>query len=172
MVRRQASTFVALLEERLRARLDREGSEIAIRWAPCSADRFTLVSREYQVPSAQEWTVNLAAGTVDSAVVTAPAPGPDIDDRSPDGEYDDGPKWSVVGNSEAWAAVLRGEVNLSVALRQYSLRYCDFGEWSGPTLRPADVRIDMLADLLGLTSWDGSAAGPEVAVPVGRSDSL
>jgi hypothetical protein len=59
--------------------------------------------------------------------------------------------FDVVGSVDAWQAVLGGHTNLGVAMRRCELRYCDTGD-AGPVV--ADLRIDMLADLLGLApSW-------------------
>jgi hypothetical protein len=64
---------------------------------------------------------------------------------------DDGTEWDVLGSAAAWDAVLSGDVNFGVALRRHELRYCDTGE-GGPPF-PAETRVDMLGDFLGLASW-------------------
>jgi len=45
--------------------------------------------------------------------------------------------------------VVRGTTNLNVALRHRELRYCGTGEDASVNA----MRISMLADLLGTTSW-------------------
>jgi hypothetical protein len=72
-------------------------------------------------------------------------------DESVRGDDDsDAGDWDVIGPVGVWDQVVRGEVNLSVVLRRYELRYCDYGD-AGPVV--AEARIGMLADLLGLTGW-------------------
>ena len=82
------------------------------------------------------WRVDMAARTVVQAAAAA---------------SDDDTAFDVVGSVEAWQAVLSGRTNLGVAMRRCELRYCETGD-AGPVV--ADLRIGMLADLLGLApSW-------------------
>jgi hypothetical protein len=64
--------------------------------------------------------------------------------------------WQVVGDAGIWEQVIRGGINLNVALRRRELRYCDTG---GPASVSA-ARMSMLADLLGITSWRSTPSTP------------
>ena len=153
-----------ILAERLRDGLDHASAGFTNRWAPCSLERFTLVSRQYQDAHAAQWLVDLAARTVTFSTVITPSAadaGGDagidrVDAGAGDGPTVDGdPDWSVIGAPGSWTAVLRGQVNLSVALRRCDLRYCDYDEPSHPdhpATPMADVRVGMMAALLGLTA--------------------
>ncbi|MGH3231235.1 MAG: hypothetical protein ACRDOA_22100, partial [Streptosporangiaceae bacterium] len=152
-----------ILAERLHDGLDHADAGFTSRWAPCSLERFTLVSRQHQDARAAQWLVDLATHTVTFDTVTTPSAadaggdaGTDrVDAGADDGDTVDGdPDWSVIGTPEAWTAVLRGQVNLGVALRKCDLRYCDYDDPGNPGTPVADVRIDMMAALLGLTTWD------------------
>jgi hypothetical protein len=60
----------------------------------------------------------------------------------------------MVGSAEVWQGVLDGYTNLGVALRRCDLRYCDSDD-DGPVL--ANIRLDMLAELLGVASrWESA----------------
>lgn len=130
----------AIVGDRLRAGLCRANGGFAQRWGHCSAESFTVVTMP---PSGStdtresRWRVDLAAKTVTWLGGT--------DDG------DDDTAWDIVGSADSWQAVLAGHANLGVAMRRCELRYCDTGQ-AGPVV--ADLRIDMLADLLALTpSW-------------------
>ena len=73
-----------------------------------------------------------------------------------DDENADDADWKIVGSPSAWHAVLRGRMNLHVALRRCDLRYCAPDEEGSLA---ADRRIAMFADLLGLSSWQASDVG-------------
>ena len=128
----------AIVGDRLEAGLPRADSGFSRRWGACSGEAFMIVATPPAgVGAAREsrWRVDLAAGTV-THVPTAAG-----DDTA----------FDVVGSVDAWQAVLGGHTNLGVAMRRCELRYCDTGD-AGPVV--ADLRIDMLADLLGLApSW-------------------
>jgi len=150
-----------ILAERLRDGLDHADAQFTSRWAPCSLERFTLVSRQHQDAHAAQWLVDMAARTVTFGTLTTPSAADtgsaDGADGANDGATADGdPDWSIIGTPETWTAVLHGQVNLSVAVRRCDLRYCDFDEPDHPATLVADVRIDMMAALLGLTTWDQS----------------
>jgi hypothetical protein len=68
--------------------------------------------------------------------------------------------WDIIASADTWQQVLTGKLNLSVALRRHTIRYCDQGD-TGPVT--ADTRVAMLADLLGLTSWAHGSAGQATA---------
>jgi hypothetical protein len=67
-----------------------------------------------------------------------------------DRDAQDDSDWDVIGTLDAWERVIDRRVNLSVALRSCDLRYCDNGETAPLT---ADARIEILGQLLGLSSW-------------------
>jgi hypothetical protein len=151
-----------ILAERLHEGLDHADARFTSQWAPCSLERFTLVSRQHQDAHATQWLVDLAAHTVTFDTVTTPSAadaggdtGTDHVDAGADGgdTVDSDPDWSVIGTPEAWTAVLSGQVNLAVALRKCDLRYCDYDDPGNPGTPVADVRTDMMAALLGLTEW-------------------
>lgn len=125
------------------ARLD---DRLTHRWGKYLTESFGLIITP-RIGEAEHgrWRVDLATRAI----------------RPADGSADD-TQWDVIGSADAWENVLRGEINLSVALRRCELRYCDAGD-AGPVA--ADSRIGMFADLLGLTSWPsaeeiGSPAAP------------
>jgi hypothetical protein len=69
--------------------------------------------------------------------------------------------WDVVGAAEAWTSVMRGRVNLGVALRRFELRYCDTGETHDAG---ADDRLGMLGALLEMGAANmGMQAAPQSA---------
>jgi hypothetical protein len=83
---------------------------------------------------AEYWLVDLGQATVTRASKQA----------------QDGSDWDMVGTLEAWHKVMDHQVNLSVALRNCQLRYCDNGE---PSPLAADTRVSIVGQLLGLPSW-------------------
>jgi hypothetical protein len=97
------------------------------------------VSRAVAGGSEAQWLVNVAARTVTA-----------------DGRADDA-EWSILGSPQAWQAVLDRQVNLHAALRRCDLRYCGSGEDSPQV---SQTRVAMLADLLGLGSWQQPDAAP------------
>jgi Sulfotransferase family len=123
----------AVLEDRLRAGVSRLDSGFTARWGACSAESFTIAELSAAGTADTLWRVDLAARTV----FTAP------DDAAPT-------TWDIVGSTDAWRAVLTGQTNLGVAMRRCDLRYCDTGE-AGPLA--ADLRVGMLAEMLGLAPW-------------------
>ena len=134
---------------RLHAGVERIDSGFAQRWEACAKEAFMIVATP---PAAigggpvSRWRIDLAARTVTAAT---PA----------DGE--DSTAWDIVGSAGAWQGLLDGAVNLGVAMRRCDLRYCDTGE-GGPML--ANVRLDMLADLLGIAStWEVTLPMTELA---------
>jgi len=101
---------------------------------------------------AARWRVDLKARAITSAA------------GLPAGETA-GTHWEVAGPIGLWAQVVEGRLNLSVALRRRLLRYRDQGD---PT--PAMLnRIAMLADLLGITTWQRADPAPR---PYGANGSL
>ena len=136
-----------VMSRRLDLRLARINGEFARRWGPRAAVPFGVVVTGAPGDGRRvRWRVDLAAGTVT---------------RLADGD-EDGTEWDVLGPAEAWEAVLAGGVNLGVALRNHKLRYCDTGD-DGQPFR-ADLRVDMLADFLGLASWPVAAKPREPVI--------
>lgn len=142
------------LEESLRSRLDAAGERFAAQWQACAAEKFLIVSRTATGGSETQWLVDIAARTItidDEA----------DDDETSDATDDDGVTWSILGSPQAWEAVLSGELNLQAALRHNDLRYCPAGPDSPVT---SQIRIAMLADLLGPGAWAQAGAGrPDTA---------
>jgi Sulfotransferase family len=114
-------------------------------WEPCSLETFLMtVTAPDPGGAPARWRVDLKTRAVTSARGLPP------------GETA-GARWEITGPVDLWAQVVKGQLNLSVALRHRLLRYCDAGD---PT--PAMLnRVAMLADLLGITTWQW--AGPLTA---------
>jgi len=126
-----------MLGDRLQAGLFRVSDRFTSRWGPCSRETF-LVAATSQAgdDAAVRWRIDLAARSVTLAPADGGAPG--------------GIAWQVTGSAATWEQVLTGAANLNVALRHRDLRYCD----TGTVPASATVaRIDMLSDLLAVTSW-------------------
>ena len=138
------------LSGRLRTGLARAAGQFTGRWEPCATGTFGIVA----TPSATSrggpegsWRVDPAAGTVTAV--------------SPAASEDDETAWDVIGSAETWQGVLDGHVNLGVAMRRCDLRYCD-SDGDGPVL--ANIRLDMLAELLGVASrWEPAVAADELS---------
>jgi hypothetical protein len=143
------------LEQWLRSRLESAGEPVAGRWGSCAAGKFLVVSRAAIGGSEAQWVVDVTTRTV--------RPDNGQDDDAEDEEV----TWSVLGAPEIWQAVRAGQANLQAALRRSDLRYCASGDESALL---AQTRIAMLADLLGLSSWEQAAkaladtAAPAAAV--------
>jgi hypothetical protein len=155
----EAAEIAPLLIERLRASVKQTGPEFAASWEPCGRDSVLVVATpEAGHGPAAHWRVDLAAGTV--TIEEEPdLPGPC--GKAPEEEAAAENAWEIIASAGTWQQVLTERVNLSVALRRHMVRYCDQGDTSPVT---ADIRVAMLADLLGLTSWGrGSGAGQTVA---------
>jgi Sulfotransferase family len=111
------------------------GAQFARRLKPHVNETFVAVAiTKGAGRPAEYWLVDLSQATV------LPV-GRDAQDDS---------DWDVIGTLDAWERVIDRRVNLSVALRSCDLRYCDNGETTPLT---ADARIEILGQLLGLSSW-------------------
>jgi Sulfotransferase family len=146
----------AVLGERLQAGLSRAGDGFAGRWQARMAETFTIAVRQPRGAGSVRWHVDPGAGTLirdDRTGIVGPASPGD------DGEDED---WEVVGTAQAWQEVLTGRLNLSVALRRNELRYCDPGD-SDPVA--TETRVEMLAALLGLTSWEKAPGTTSAQAP-------
>jgi hypothetical protein len=135
-----------VLEQWLRSSLESVGVQVASRWESSAAGKFLVVSRTVAGGGEAQWVVDVTAGTV-----------------TPDDGQDEDVTWSMLGSPEAWQAVKTGRVNLMTALRRSDLRYCATGE-DGSVL--TQTRVAMLADLLGLSSWEQDGRAPrDTAAP-------
>jgi hypothetical protein len=129
------------LGELLQSGLFRLSGRFATRWGAAAAESFLVIAPPPVGGAAPaRWRVDLGARTVTLADGGAGA--------------DETVTWQVTGSVATWQQVLRGDINLNVALRRRDLRYCDTGT-TDPTLPVA--RIGMLADLLTITSWRSPA---------------
>jgi hypothetical protein len=126
-----------MLGDRLQAGLFRVSDRFTGRWGQCARESFLIAATSQADDGTLRWRVDLAKRTVTLEGASADAASGGI-------------TWQLTGASATWERVLSGAANLNVALRHRQLRYCDTGT------APASVtvaRIDMLADLLGVTSW-------------------
>jgi hypothetical protein len=143
-----------LIESALRAGLARTDKAFAGRWEPCSGESFALVATAPVDAggTGSRWIVDLAAGTITTSLVLPGLAGDDGDSTA----------WDIVGEADAWQAVLSGSVNLGVAMRRCELRYCQSTE---STSADARLRVGMLGELLSLRSgWrDRQEPAPEPA---------
>jgi hypothetical protein len=128
--------------QRLQAGLARIDERFTRVWEPYSAETFLVTVVPPDGDGAHSrWRVDLATRAVSDA------------SRSADTA---GASWEIIGSAEMWEQVMSGVANLSVAFRRRQLRYSDTG-----TSRPAvpGLRMGMIADLLGITTWHAAAAG-------------
>jgi hypothetical protein len=169
-----------VLEGSLRTRLAGVDDRFTRRWQSAIADKFAVVSRVQATGSEARWVVDLAARTItrddaapdetviDETVIDAVLEDADLEDAlaadpDPDPDPEDA-EWTILGSPATWQAILSGQVNLHVALRRCEMRYCSTGEDGVLT---SDMRITMLADLLGVSSWQlADADAVELAGPV------
>ena len=128
------------LERWLRSRLTSAGEQVASRWESCATGKFQVVSRVATGGSEAQWVVDITTRTV-----------------TPDDGRDEGVAWSMLACPETWQALQAGRDNLMTALRRSDLRYCAAGEDSPVSVQ---TRVAMLADLLGLSSWESAEAPP------------
>lgn len=143
-----------VVAERLASGLARVDESFAERWSERVAESFMVAVREPGGSSRAAWRVDLAG----RVVLGEDEPRGDGPDESVDAD------WGLVGSPRAWAEVLAGRLNLSVALRANELRYCDFGE--NDAFVTAD-RIALLAAFLGLPRWSDKPGGARELVPAG-----
>jgi protein-tyrosine sulfotransferase len=126
-----------LIGDLLQAGMLRISDRFARRWGSHATESFLVIATSAAAGGSVRWRVDLAARTVSLARGSQPEPAAA------------GAAWQVTGEASAWEPVIRGAVNLNVALRRRDLRY-------GSAAEPAAVsatRMSMLADLLGITSW-------------------
>jgi Sulfotransferase family len=131
-----------MMAARLLSGLARLDDGFSQRWPPCSEEAFLVtVTAPGGGSVAARWRVDLTARTVTSASDLAP------------GETG-GARWDIIGSADIWKQVLDGTTNLSVAFRARQLRYCDTGDVAATV---PGLRIGMLGELFGVTSWQESA---------------
>ena len=171
----EAAEIAPLLIDRLRTGIKRTGPEFAARWEPCGRDSVLVVATaETGHSPAAHWRVDLTAGTVtieeeldlpgpsseapeanaqaaeaDAQTAAEKAETAEAGREGAEEEAAEENAWEIIASADIWRQVLTGKVNLSVALRRNMIRYCDQGD-IGPVT--ADIRVAMLADLLGMTS--------------------
>jgi hypothetical protein len=125
------------LGELLQAGLFRVSDRFVRQWGACAEESFLVIATSPDNRSAARWRVDLGTRTVSLA-----------SDRSDISGQADVP-WQIVGRSDVWERVIRGTLNLNVALRRRELRYSSTGE----SASAGATRMSMFADLLGVTSW-------------------
>jgi protein-tyrosine sulfotransferase len=132
------------MARRLEAGLARIDERFIRQWRPYSAEAFLVTVISPAADTHARWRVDLAARTLRA-----------IDAGRADEMH---ASWEIIGSAEMWEQLMSGVTNLSVAFRRRQVRYSDSGN-TGPTV-PAQ-RIGMIADLLGITTWQpGAADGP------------
>jgi hypothetical protein len=137
-----------LIADLLQSGLYRVSDRFISRWGPHAAESFTVVATSPSVPAGTaKWRVDLKARTLTLARAG----------RAEDGADDTA--WQIIGAAETWERVIRGNLNLNVALRRRDLLYCDTGDGGPATV----TRISMFADLLGITSWRSAVPQPQAA---------
>ena len=123
-------------------------------WQPWSQEVFLVtVTTCGGGAVAARWRVDLATRTVTSASALPPG------DTA-------GSRWDIVGSADVWKQVLDGGANLSVACRNRQLRYCDTGDVA-PTV--PGLRVAMLGELLGISSWQPVEPGQLEALSPDRA---
>jgi len=127
-----------LIGDLLQAGLFRISDRFISRWGSCASESFLVIATSADAGGSARWRVDLAARTVALASGS----------QSGDGART-GVAWQIIGQAGAWEQVIRGNINLNVALRRRDLRYCSTGEAASV----GATRMSMLADLLGITSW-------------------
>jgi hypothetical protein len=128
------------LEKRLRHGISNIDARFTDRWQPCSGDTFACVSRPRTAARETRWLIDLTRRTIRKAGSS---------------DY----QWGLVGQADAWEAVLSGRSDLTTSVRHGELRYCE-GKAAGseatvllPEVGVAGQRLEMVGDLLGLTPW-------------------
>jgi hypothetical protein len=130
----------ALLADHVQAGLLSLGEEFTRAWKSRSAESVLLfATADEPGASTAWWRLDLGGRT---AITGAGNRAVDTD-------------WSVSGSAGAWQRVLTGDLNLSVAFRGGELRYADKGD-HGAGSAEANIRVAMIADLLGITRWQSA----------------
>lgn len=124
------------LAERLQAGLEQIRPDAIARWGECATETAVAVwvPEDPELP-AEHWLIDLAGRSVTFTTAAA----------------QEDSAWDLIGSEAIWQQVMSGSVNLSVALRACSLRYCDNDETSNPVA--SATRIAILSELLGITAW-------------------
>jgi hypothetical protein len=138
-----AAPTSTLLADRVQAGLLSLGEEFTRSWKSRSAESVLLFATAAGPGgSTAWWRLDLGSGTAATGA----------GDRTVDTD------WSVTGSADAWQRVLTGDLNLSVAFRGGELRYADKAG-AGAGSADANIRVAMIADLLGITRWQPADAG-------------
>ena len=124
----------------------RLGDEFIREWRPHSDGSFLMVAL---APAGTEddawWLVDLASRKVVSG----------------SGNCGEDRAWTVSAPAATWLQVIRDGLNLGVAFRRHGMRYRDRGG-GGAGSTAADHRVSMMADLLGIITWNpGNGDRPE-----------
>lgn len=136
-----AEATAQMLGDRLRAGLACLDSSADRRWGQAAGEKFMLTVIPQGGRRCAYLQVTPAARAVTALTGLEHDSGDCQDCRS---------DWEIAGPADSWQQVLVGTTNMGVALRRSHLRYCRSGD-SGPL--EADRRVSMVADLLGITSW-------------------
>lgn len=145
---RQMHRGSLLLGERLQSGVFGISDRFIRDWGQCAQESFLVVATSTTGDNAvARWRVDLAGRTVTLAGTPGDA---------------GGISWQVIGSAATWDEILSGAANLNVGLRHRDLRYCDTGTVPGPV---TVTRIDMLANLLGVTSWRSSSRPVATGAP-------
>jgi Sulfotransferase family len=136
------------IAERLQSGLFRLDEQFAERWQSQCSEAFILTA-SLPTPSTGtdshvRWLVNLATRTV-TAQSGNHSPGAG------------GATWELSGSTVAWERIFTGNLNLGLALRNRTMRYCHSGKDGAPAQA---ARIGMLAELLAITTWPASGNRP------------
>jgi Sulfotransferase family len=151
-VTREMPRVFIRLGQLLHSGLFRVSDRFVRRWPTCASESFVVVATSTaDTGGSARWRVDLADRAVSLVSNGKASP------EDPSG----GVAWQLIGPAGVWEKVLRGQVNLNVALRRRELRFCATDQDGARTV----ARVGMLADLLGITSW----RSPEAA---GRSRSM
>jgi protein-tyrosine sulfotransferase len=126
-----------VLADRVRESVRELGEEFTRSWKSCSTESILLFATAAEPNgTAAWWRLDLGAGTVTAGT----------------GQHAVDTDWSLTGSTDSWQRVLTGELSLSVAFRIGELRYADKGD-HGAGSPDADIRLAMIAELLGITRW-------------------
>lgn len=121
----------------LAAGIGRVDERFSSRWRPHSDEAFSIIIvSAIKGGRSARWRIDLAGRVVTAAT-----------------DYSDDTSWDIIGPADVWDELLAGRLNFSVAMRRCQIRYLDSGDASASA---HDIRIGMLVDLLGLTSWQHS----------------
>lgn len=134
-----ADQVLHLLAERAEAALKKLDDDFRNRWSPYIGGRLALVARPSSGLSETSWVFDIASGEVNSA--------------ADDLDYE----WCVIGSPDTWEGILDGYIDLGMAIRHGTIRYCGPSE---ADITIMDSRVLMIAELLGLPTLSKSTKQP------------